>query len=297
MSFAYPEERPTVNTSDITKDVNIPEMSAYNQDLNLDVNNKTKTKNKPSWLEMAGYGIKGAELLGHAIQAFKKPELVNPVYNPEENAIKNIMKNRSVDVQSILNELDLQEAGAKQNIANNSTSVGVMQANLQKLNAKNVNAITKTKFDEQLQNNQYRVDEAQVLNNLGQQKTQAQVYAEDVNARSKGNVQNQRDKFLKESIGGLGDFLLKKDYVNKDNNFQMNVLKAKGLNFTPTELNQWSKADIDIVKFVGDVESEADTEKRKKLIDDNRQKFIDKGGDAATFDARVQELQNKYLKK
>lgn len=258
---------------------------------------KEEDKKQFSPEAIAGYGIKGIEMLGHAIQAFKKPDLVNPVYNPEENKIKSLMSNRKIDMQSVLDELDLQETATKQNINDNSTSVGVKMANLQKANANQVNAIANTKIQEQQTNNQYRADEAQVLNSLGAQKVQAQTYAEDLNARAKGNVQNQRDKFLKESIGGLGDFLLKKDYVNKDNNFQMNILKSKGLNFTPTELNQWNKADIDIVKFVGDVESEADTEKRKVLIAENRQKFIDKGGDAATFDARVQELQNKYLKK
>jgi hypothetical protein len=255
-------------------------------------------KNGPSALEMAGYGIKGAELLGHAIQAFKKPDLVNPVYNPEENAIKNIMKNRSVDVQSILNELDLQEAGAKQNIANNSTSVGVMQANLQKLNANNVNAITKTKFNEQLQNNQYRADEAQVLNNLGQQKMSAQVYAEEVNAKSKANVQMQRDKFLKESIGGLGDFLLKKDYVNKDNEFQMNILKSKGINFEATDYKDWNKAGVDIAKFTGELESETDTAKRKAKMEEVHQKFLAKGGTEEAWQSNsiAQGLTNKYLK-
>ena len=253
------------------------------------------SKNKPSALEIAGYGIKGAELLGHAIQAFKKPDLVNPVYNPEENAIKSIMKNRSVDVQSILNELDLQEAGAKQNIANNSTSVGVMQANLQKLNANNVNAITKTKFDEQLQNNQYRADEATVLGSLGQQKVAAQNYAEDLNARAKGNVQNQRDKFLKESIGGLGDFLLKKDYVNKENAFQANILNAKGINFTATDYKNWNKAGIDIVKFDGELESETDTAKRKELMDKNLQKIIDSGVSKSEAELMLNPLKNKYI--
>jgi len=254
-------------------------------------------KNKPSALEIAGYGIKGAELLGHAIQAFKKPDLVNPVYNPEENAIKGIMKNRSVDVQSILNELDLQEAGAKQNIANNSTSVGVMQANLQKLNANNVNAIAKTKFDESLQNNQYRADEAQVLNNLGQQKVVAQNYAEDLNARAKGNVQNQRDKFLKESIGGLGDFLLKKDYVNKENQFQENILKAKGINFGPTSYKTWNKAGINIVEFAGELESESDKAKRETLKAENKKKYLAAGGTEASWNAEIHELENKYLTK
>ena len=177
---------------------------------------KTKgTKKQVSPEAIAGFGIKGIEMLGHAIQAFKKPDLVNPVYNPEENKIKSLMSNRTIDMQSVLDELDLQETATKQNINDNSTSVGVKMANLQKANANQVSAIANTKIQEQQTNNQYRADEAQVLNSLGAQKVQAQTYAEDLNARAKGNVQNQRDKFLKESIGGLGDFLLKKDYLKK----------------------------------------------------------------------------------
>ena len=168
---------------------------------------------------------------------------------------------------------------------------------LQKLNANNVNAVAKTKIAEQQANNQYRADEAQVLNNLGQQKTQAQVYAEDVNARSKGNVQNQRDKFLKESIGGLGDFLLKKDYVNKENEFQMNMLKSKGINFEPTDYKTWNKAGIDIVKFDAELESTADAEKRKELIETTKQKFLKAGGTEEVWNRNIYALQNKQLKK
>jgi len=260
-------------------------------------NEETSSKKQFSKEAIAGYGIKGAEMLGHLIQVMKKPDYVKPVYNPEENKIKSLMSNRTIDMQSILNELDLQEAGAKQNIADNSSSVGTMQANLQKLNANNVNAVAKTKIAEQQANNQYRADEAQVLNNLGQQKTQAQVYAEDVNARSKGNVQNQRDKFLKESIGGLGDFLLKKDYVNKENEFQMNMLKSKGINFGPTSYKTWNKAGINIVEFAGELESETDAAKRNALKAENKTKYLAAGGTEASWNAEIHELENKYLKK
>lgn len=255
------------------------------------------TKKQFSPEAIAGFGIKGIEMLGHAIQAFKKPDYVKPVYNPEENKIKSLMSNRKIDMQSILNELDLEEASAKQNISDNSSSVGVKMANLQKLNANNVNAVAKTKIQEQQANNQYRADEAQVLNNLGQQKTQAQVYAEDVNARSKGNVQNQRDKFLKESIGGLGDFLLKKDYVNKENQFQENILKSKGINFGPTSYKTWNKAGINIVEFAGELESETDTAKRNALKAENKTKYLAAGGTEASWNAEIHELENKYLKK
>lgn len=296
ITFAYPEERNTVDTTDIVKDVYIPEINTIT-DTTVPTLTQEKTRNKPSALEIAGYGIKGAELLGHAIQAFKKPELVNPVYNPEENAIKSLMKNRSVDVQSILNELDLQEASAKENIANNSTSVGVMQANLQKLNSNIVDSIAKTKFNEQLQNNQYRADEASVLGNLGQQKVIAQNYAEDLNTKAKANVQIQRDKFLKESIGGLGDFLLKKDYVNKENNFQMNILKQKGINFTVNDdWKSFSQAGIDITKFDGEIESLTDKSARQAKIDALNKKLEASGVSKEGRDEFVKHYTNKYLK-
>jgi hypothetical protein len=258
---------------------------------------KAEDKKQFSPEAIAGYGIKGAEMLGHLIQVMKKPDYVKPVYNPEENKIKSLMSNRQYDSQAILNALDLQDTANRQNISDNSTSVGVMQANLQKANANQVNAIANTKIQEQQANNQYRADEAQVLNNIGQQKTQAQVYAEDVNAKSKANVQNQRDKFLKESIGGLGDFLLKKDYVNKDNEFQMNILRSKGINFTPTDYKTWNKAGIDIVKFDAELESTTDTEKRKELIEITKQKFLKEGGTEEAWNRNIYALQNKQLKK
>lgn len=258
---------------------------------------KEEKKKQFSPEAIAGYGIKGAELLGHAIQAFKKPELVNPVHNPEENAIKNLMSKRKIDNQDLLNELELQNTATKQDIADNSTSVGTMISNLQKLHANNVDTIAKITSQTQQTNNAYRGEEAQILNNLGAQKVQAQTYAEELNTRAKANVQNQRDKFLKESIGGLGDFLLKKDYVNKENQFQMNILKSKGINFSPTDIKEWSKTDTDIIEFIGELESETDIEKRKVLMENNKKKYLAKGGKEEIWNELIGKgLTNKYLK-
>lgn len=290
--FKNNEETPVVGNSELKDDANF-----YKEgQVGTAIPEKEKKQFSPE--AIAGYGIKGIEMLGHAIQAFKKPDYVKPVYNPEENKVKSLMSNRKFDSQAILDALDLQDTANRQNISDNSTSVGVTQANLQKANANQVNAIANTKIQEQQTNNQYRADEAQVLNNLGQQKMQAQVYAEDVNAKSKANVQNQRDKFLKESIGGLGDFLLKKDYVNKDNEFQMNILKSKGINFTPTDYNDWNKAGVDIAKFTGELESETDTAKRKAKMEEVHQKFLAKGGTEESWQSNsiAQGLTNKYLK-
>jgi hypothetical protein len=167
---------------------------------------------------------------------------------------------------------------------------------MQKLHANAINSIAKTKIEEQQLNNQYRGEEANMLNTLGTQKMQAQVYAEDVNAKSKANVQMQRDKFLKESIGGLGDYLLQKDAVNKENNFQMNVLKQKGINFTVNDdWKSFSKAGIDVVKFDAELESETDKEKRKALIEKNAEKlkpYITKEG----YDTFLTGYTNKFIK-
>lgn len=258
---------------------------------------KEDDKKQVSPEAIAGYGIKGIEMLGHAIQAFKKPDLVNPVYNPEENKIKSLMSNRKIDMQSVLDELDLQETATKQNINDNSTSVGVKMANLQKANANQVNAIANTKIQEQQTNNQYRADEAQVLNSLGAQKVQAQTYAEDLNARAKGNVQNQRDKFLKESIGGLGDFLLKKDYVNKENQFQVNVLKQKGINFTVNDdWKAFSKAGVDLTKFDGEIESIEDKTKRQAKLTELESQLKKSGVSDKGVEEILTPYKNKYIK-
>ena len=256
------------------------------------------TKKQFSPEAIAGFGIKGIEMLGHAIQAFKKPDYVKPAYNPEENAIKGTMANRKVDNQVILDAINLEENAGKQNLADNSSSVGVQNANMQKLHANAIKSIAKTKIEEQQLNNQYRGEEANMLNTLGTQKMQAQVYAEDVNAKSKANVQMQRDKFLKESIGGLGDYLLKKDAVNKDNEFQMNILKSKGINFEATDYKDWNKAGVDIAKFTGELESETDTAKRKAKMEEVHQKFLAKGGTEESWQSNsiAQGLTNKYLK-
>lgn len=297
---------PPIPNKDFSK-LNIPSNSTFNlgevpvlpSDTGEgDLPEAEKTRKQFSPEAISGFSIKGLEMAAHLAQILKKPDYVKPVYNPEENTIKNKMANRKVDNQAIIDAINLEENASKQNLADNSSSVGVQNANMQKLHANAINSIAKTKIEEQQLNNQYRGEEANMLNTLGTQKMQAQVYAEDVNAKSKANVQMQRDKFLKESIGGLGDYLLKKDDVNKENNFQMNILKSKGINFTPTDYKDWNKAGVDIAKFTGELESETDTAKRKAKMEEVHQKFLAKGGTEEDWQSNsiAQGLTNKYLK-
>lgn len=88
--------------------------------------------------------------------------------NQYENDVINIMQNRKFDIQNYLNQANLATNTAKEDIGNNSTSVGGKIANIQKLYANSLNSLGDITTKGQEMNNQYRAEEANTKNIIGE---------------------------------------------------------------------------------------------------------------------------------
>lgn len=195
------------------------------------------------------YGIKGLQTIGHAAQAFQKPDYIDPVLNPNASKIKSLAANRKIDLQSVLNEIRLDENKGIKDISDNSLSDSVRRSNIANTISNTQRAVADTKLKEQAMNMDFRKDEMIALNSLGQQDVAARVYSEDANAKTKANMQVQRSKFLQETVGGMGDYIAKKDYANKSDDFYTNLLNQKYADFGVSDPKDFTKEHAEIIRY------------------------------------------------
>lgn len=195
------------------------------------------------------YGIKGLQTIGHAAQAFQKPDYIDPVLNPNASKIKSLASNRKIDLQSVLNEIRLDENKGIKDISDNSLSDSVRRSNIANTISNTQRAVADTKLKEQAMNMDFRKDEMVALDSLGQQDVAARVYSEDANAKTKANMQVQRSKFLQETVGGMGDYIAKKDYANKSDAFYTNLLNQKYEDFGVSDPKDFTKEHAEIIRY------------------------------------------------
>jgi len=171
------------------------------------INNKTtpvttKEKAGMDYLTPARIG-KGIEMAGKAGILSSGFDKVNPELNPEANKVKSLMQNR-INNQALLNQINLQRNAA---LASNqdARSLNVKRAlDARTYNAAG-NAAMNAKLQEQMQNNNYKQQEAQVLSQLGSEEARAKVYAEDATARNKGQWLTNLGTVLGD-VGRAGEF-------------------------------------------------------------------------------------------
>ena len=120
----------------------------------------------------------------------RKSEVEQAKKNPYESNILNMMANRKFDMQPYLNEANLANNVAREDIGNNASSVGGKMANLQKLHANNLNALQSLTAKEQEVNNNYRAEEANVKNTLGENARREEIRISDINAQNRATKQN-----------------------------------------------------------------------------------------------------------
>jgi hypothetical protein len=123
--------------------------------------------------------------------------------NPYENDVVNIMQNRKFDIQNYLNQSNLATNTAKEDIGNNSTSVGGKMANLQKLFANQSNALGDITTKGQEMNNQYRAEEANTKNIIGEANRAESIRAAGINDQNKARKQ----QFLAKAFEQMGQGL------------------------------------------------------------------------------------------
>lgn len=120
--------------------------------------------------------------------------------NPYENEVLSMMANRKFDPQHYLNQANLAANTAKEDIGNNSTSVGGKMANLQKLYANQLGTLGDITTKGQEMNNQYRAEEANTKNILGEANRAESIRAAGINDQNKARKQ----QFLAKAFEQLG---------------------------------------------------------------------------------------------
>jgi len=148
---------------------------------------------------------KGLEFAAKAFQLADGYDQVQPELNPNASRIQRMMANRTINMDAVRNDaLSGYNQGVEQ--SGNVRSQAVRQV----IGQSNANNLTRTmgaaSLQEQQANNQYRAEEAQVLNSLGAQEVQARNYAEQLDNQSKlGYQQSLQNMFT--SIGNAGQTL------------------------------------------------------------------------------------------
>jgi len=120
--------------------------------------------------------------------------------NLYEKDVVNIMQNRKFDIQNYLNQSNLATNTAKEDIGNNSTSVGGKMANIQKLYANSLNSLGDITTKGQEMNNQYRAEEANTKNILGEANRAESIRAAGINDQNKARKQ----QFLAKAFEQMG---------------------------------------------------------------------------------------------
>lgn len=123
--------------------------------------------------------------------------------NLYEKDVVNIMQNRKFDIQNYLNQSNLATNTAKEDIGNNSTSVGGKMANLQKLYANQLGTLGDITTKGQEMNNQYRAEEANTKNILGEANRAESIRAAGINDQNKARKQ----QFLAKAFEQMGQGL------------------------------------------------------------------------------------------
>lgn len=189
-------------------------------DFNMD---KDKLKTAATYLPHIGATI------GHAVQAFRKPDKETPRLNKHSDEIIAKMKGReNIDINPLLNELKLSTNSAMENLSNNTTSTGVMNANAQKLYANEIGEISKVMMNKQQVENQAKAETANVMNSLGMQEAQALTTADDLNARNKGVAMTNRNSLVAQTLPSFSKHMGELNKTNKQNTEMMNLLNNTG---------------------------------------------------------------------
>ena len=119
-----------------------------------------------------------------------RPERVLANYNPYVSAISNALSRRRLDITPAIQDLGRNRATSNYNASQLNTNTGTNLAyRLQSAIAQN-NAIADLRATENNVNNQYRVEYADMMNNLGQQFVAANNLADDLNAQNRASARN-----------------------------------------------------------------------------------------------------------
>ena len=180
------------------------------------------------------------------------PDKEAPIDNPYEQEVKRL-SNQSIDTTQQRNQILGSYNAALQNLGNvRSANVrNALQANLARGTA---DSLAQSKLAEQQANIGLRQNYANVLNQLGMQKSQAQQVAQEINARNKGQFLSNVSA-LGANVAQSGEFLTNKKLNDNQNKLLADILSSKyqnvGINpdlWVRMKQGKPTSADISILK-------------------------------------------------
>jgi len=209
------EQQKVINKTNLRDDLSF-EDNTKEGDENLSEEEIEAKKKGLHYLTPAIIG-KGTELLGKGAILAKGYDKVDPNYNRYEGKVKDIMSKRGVDMDAVINQINLQR-NSRLKSNQNARSLNVKRSLDNQAYQNASQQVAGTELQKQQMNNTYRGEEARQLDTLGQQRVQAKTYAEDAEAKNKGQYFTNMGTFLGDigRAGAFGSKYLANDYKVKE---------------------------------------------------------------------------------
>lgn len=229
--------RPKIDVPDKLASIKLGKISSNKSEEKLPTSTGLETTDeKGGFLNWAKNDAYAPALIGQAVNGITNLGLlaggynnVDPVTNPEESKIKNLMAGRGINMDAIRERMQGQ-ANVGRDQARNVRSAQVNQALNQNITNSMIGQEAQLGLQEQQINNQYDAEFANVLNNLGMQDVQAINYAEDISARNRGAWETELSGFSKD-IADDSKFFTSKKLNDRYNTMMADILNNKYSDF------------------------------------------------------------------
>lgn len=193
--------------------LDMPDITAKMDENDKEIKDKQSNFwNSMSDLEKIGLGANALSTLGQGLTMLKKDKIPT-FYNENSSQVNNIMSDRRIDIQPMINDLNSQYNAATSRDNNRSWNVQRgLNTNMYNQYAKSLGELG---MKEQEMNNQYKSQYAETLNNLGMQNVQARTTQEELQARTDAARQNALRGLMANTGENLSNFAFTKNLADK----------------------------------------------------------------------------------
>lgn len=203
----------------------------------------TKPTYNPDWLGMAGDVFGGLASLAPIMSNLftSDPEAVPVNYNPYAQAITNTMARRKYNIDPVLRDIDTNRAVGNYSLSQQMTNTGhnmafrlqnAIAANKAKLQARSV---------ESNENNRYKAEYANAMNDLGRQYVNATNLASDLNAQNRATTRNIRRAGISQLSSWAQNRTLMRNQSKRDKAMLELYKPFLEAGFTTDVINNWNK--------------------------------------------------------
>lgn len=195
---------PTLQPKPIDFSSSVPELSKSEVPLTSEYDAARKSETSANFEDLLNPAMlgKGIEMLGKSLIGVGGYDKVNPKYNKYESEIVQNINDRKIDLTSVFNDIRANQNKSIIEANNSSPSAATSNALKASALAATQKAIADASLKAQEINNQYQAQGDSVKASLGTQRAQAEVLAEDLEARNKGAYNN----YLQGLLGDTGRY-------------------------------------------------------------------------------------------